>query len=171
VAEAMERIAELHALEKEIRGHPADEGHVVRNARARPLLDWLKQWLEEALTKLPRKSDKAMAVRYQLERWNALRRRVDGGRIEIDNNAAERVLRNVVLGHKKYLLAGSDAGGERVAAIYSLIGTAKLNSLDPEAYLRNALSRIAGHPINHIDELLPWDLTTNPRSSPSTSPN
>ena len=103
-----------------------------------------------------------MAVRYQLERWNALRRRVDGGRIEIDSIAAERVLRTVALGHKNYLFAGSDAGDERAAANYSLIGTAKPNSLDPEAYLRNALSRIAGHPVNPFDELLPWNLTTNP---------
>ena len=83
---------------------------------------------------------------------------MDDGRIEIDNNAAERALRTVALGRKNYLFAGSDAGGERAAAIYSLIGTAKLNGLDPEAYLRNVLSRIAGHPINRIEELLPWHI-------------
>jgi transposase len=87
-----------------------------------------------------------------------LLRYVDDGRIEIDNNAAERSLRAVALGRKNYLFAGSDAGGERAAAIYSLIGTAKLNGLDPEAYLRNVLSRIADHPINRIDELLPWNV-------------
>jgi transposase len=161
-AEAMERIAALYAIEKEIRGHPADQRREVRNARARPLLDWLKQWLEEALGKLSRKSDTALAVRYALSRWDALLRYVDDGRIEIDNNPAERALRTVALGRKNYLFAGSDAGGERAAAIYSLIGTAKLNSLDPEFYLRNVLSRIAHHPINHIEELLPWNLVTNP---------
>jgi len=83
---------------------------------------------------------------------------MDDGRIEIDNNAAERSLRAIALGRKNYLFAGSDAGGERAAAIYSLIGTAKLNGLDPEAYLRNVLSRIADHPINRIDELLPWNI-------------
>ena len=98
-----------------------------------------------------------MAVRYALSRWEALLRYVNDGRIEIDNNAAERSLRTVALGRKNYLFAGSDAGGERAAAIYSLVGTAKLNDLDPEAYLRNVLSRIADHPINRIEELLPWN--------------
>jgi transposase len=161
-AEAMERIAALYAVEKEIRGHPASQRRELRNARARPLLDSLKQWLEETLGKLSRKSDTALAVRYALSRWNALLRYVDDGRIEIDNNAAERALRTVALGRKNYLFAGSDAGGERAAALYSLIGSAKLNGLDPEAYLRNVLSRIADHPINHIDKLLPWNLVTNP---------
>jgi transposase len=157
-AEAMERIAALYAIEKEIRGHPADQRRQVRNAQARPLLDSLKQWLEETLEKLSRKSDTALAVRYALSRWEALVRYVNDGRIEIDNNAAERSLRTVALGRKNYLFAGSDAGGERAAAIYSLIGSAKLNGLDPEAYLRNVLSRIADHPINHIQELLPWNV-------------
>jgi hypothetical protein len=159
-AEAIERIAALYAIEKEIRSHPADERREVRNARARPLLESLKQWFEETLGKLSRKSDTALAVRYALSRWDALLRYVDDGRVEIDNNAAERALRTVALGRKNYLFAGSDAGGERAAAIYSLIGTAKLNGLDPETYLRNVLSRIADHPINRIEELLPWTFVT-----------
>ena len=93
-------------------------------------------------------------------RWEALLRYVDDGHIEIDNNSAERALRTVALGRKNYLFAGSDAGGERAAAIYSLIGTAKLNGIDPEAYLRDGLTRIADHPINRIEELLPWNLTS-----------
>ena len=157
-AEAIERIAALYAVEKEIRGYPADQRREVRDERARPLLDSLKQWLEETLGKLSRKSDTAMAARYALSRWDALVRYVNDGRIEIDNNAAERSLRTVALGRKNYLFAGSDAGGERAAAIYSLIGTAKLNGLDPEAYLRNVLSRIADHPISRIEELLPWNV-------------
>jgi transposase len=158
-AEAIERIAALYAIEKEIRGHAAGERREVRHAQARPLLDSLKQWLEETLEKLSRKSDTALAVRYALSRWEALLHYVDDGCIEIDNNAAERSLRTVALGRKNYLFAGSDAGGERAAAIYSLIGTAKLNGLDPEAYLRNVLSRIADHPIKRISELLPWNVT------------
>jgi hypothetical protein len=123
-------------------------------------MESLKGWLEEILGKLSKKSDTARAVRYALGRWEALLRFCDDGRIEIDNNAAERSLRAVVLGRKNFLFAGSDAGGERAAAIYSLIATAKLNNLNPEAYLRNVLSRIAEHPINRIEELLPWNLAT-----------
>jgi transposase len=156
--EAIERIAKLYAIEEEIRGHPPEERRTVRNARSRPLLETLKQWLEETLGKLSRKSDTAMAVRYALGRWEALMRYCDDGHIEIDNNAAERSLRTVVLGRKNYLFNGSDAGGERAAAIYSLISSAKLNGLNPEAYLRKVLELIADHPINRIDELLPWNL-------------
>jgi len=99
-----------------------------------------------------------VAVRYALGRWEALLRYCDNGRLEIDNNAAERALRVVALGRKNFLFAGSDGGGESAAAMYSLIGTAKLNGLDPESYLRNVLSRIADHPINRIEELLPWSV-------------
>ena len=159
--EALERIARLYAIEKEIRGRPPDERRGVRNTRSRPLLESLKQWFEETLGKLSRKSDTAMAVRYALGRWEALLRFCDDGRIEIDNNAAERALRVVALGRKNFLFAGSDGGGESAAAIYSLLGTAKLNGIDPESYLRNVLSRIADHPINRIEELLPWNVAAS----------
>jgi len=160
--EALERIGALYAIEKEIRGRSPEERRAVRNERSRPLLESLKQWLEETLTKLSRKSDTAMAVRYALGRWEALLRYCDDGRIEIDNNAAERALRVVALGRKNFLFAGSDGGGESAAAIYSLIGTAKLNGIDPESYLRNVLSTIATFPVNRIDELLPWNLAAEP---------
>ncbi len=113
---------------------------------------------------LSAKSELASAMRYALGRWRALIRYLDDGTLEIDNNAAERALRGVALGRKNYLFAGSDVGGERAAAIYSLIETAKLNGLDPEAYLRDVLARIADHPINRIAELLPWNwaATVNP---------
>jgi transposase len=156
--EALERIGALYAIEAEIRGRPPDERHQVRQARARPLLDSLHQWFETCLTKLSRKSDTTAAVKYALGLWPALLRYCDDGCLEIDNNAAERALRAVALGRKNYLFAGSDTGGKRAAAIYSLIGTAKLNDLDPEAYLREVLTRIADHPISRIEELLPWNV-------------
>ena len=121
----------------------------------------MRQWLETTLSKLSRKSDTTAAIRYALSRWDALTRYIEDGHIEIDNNAAERSLRGVALGRKNYLFAGSDAGGERAAAIYSLIGSTKLNGLDPEAYLREVLNRIADHPTNHIEELLPWNLAVS----------
>jgi transposase len=156
--EALRRIGELYAIERDIRGRQPEERRQVRRERSHPLLESLKQWLEETLVKLSRKSDTAQAVRYALGLWEALRRYVDDGRLEIDNNAAERALRVVALGRKNYLFAGSDRGGESAAAIYSLIGTAKLNNVDPETYLREVLSRIVDHPINRIAELLPWNL-------------
>ena len=99
-----------------------------------------------------------MAIRYALARWRALTRYLDDGRIEMDNSAAERALRVVALGRKNFLFCGSDAGGERAAAVYSLLGTAKLNGLDPEFYLRRVLEQIPDHPINRIQELLPWNV-------------
>ena len=159
--EALERIAALYAIEAEIRGRPPEERRQVRQTRARPLLQSLHDWFETSLTKLSRKSDSTAAIRYALTLWSALTRYCDDGRLEIDNNAAERSLRAVTLGRKNYLFAGSDAGGERAAVIYSLIGTAKLNGLDPEAYLREVLTCIADHPICRIEELLPWNLAPN----------
>ena len=156
--EALRRIGELYAVEGDLRGKQPAERRRVRHERSRPFLASLKQWLEETLVKLSKKSDTAQAVRYALSRWEALIRYVEDGRLEMDNNAAERALRVVALGRKNYLFAGSDRGGERAATVYSLIGTAKLNGLDPEGYLREVLSRIADHPINRIEELLPWNL-------------
>ncbi len=156
-AEALDRIGAFYGIEANIRGKPPDERQRCREQQSLPLLAGLKAWLETALPKLSGKSDLAAAMRYALNRWDALTRYAHDGRIEIDNNAAERSIRGIALGRKNYLFAGSDKGGERAAAIYSLIETAKLNGLDPEAYLRDVLARIADHKINRIAELLPWN--------------
>ena len=156
-SEAIERIAALYAIEAEIRGSTPEIRKAIRQARARPLVDSLNVWLESTLATLSRKSDTAAAIRYALSRWPALTRYVHDGHLEIDNNAAERALRVVALGRKNYLFAGSNAGGERAAAIYSLLGTAKLNGLDPELYLHHVLERIADQPISKIKDLLPWN--------------
>ena len=156
--EALARIGALYAIEEEIRGKPADLRLSVRQSRARPLLDDMRKWMEKSQHSLSPKSETAGAIRYALSRWRALTRYADDGRLEIDNSAAERALRAVALGRKNYLFAGSDAGGERAAALYSLIGSAKLNGLDPELYLRTVLAQIAEHQISRISDLLPWNL-------------
>jgi len=155
--EALDRIGALYAVEAEARGRGPDERRRWRQEKSKPLLDELHAWLSSTKSKLSQKTDLAKAVRYTLSRWKALTRFLDDGRLEIDNNAAERAIRPLALGRKNYLFAGSDKGGERAAAIYSLIETAKLNGLDPEAYLRDVIARIADHSINRIGELLPWN--------------
>jgi transposase len=154
----LERIGALYAIEREIRGRPPDERQREPQSRSRPLLISLQEWFKISLTKLSRKSETAVVINYALGRWPALVRYCDDGLLEIDNNAAERALRAVALGRKNYLFAGSHAGGERAAVIYSLLRSAKLNGLDPEAYLTSVLRRIAEHPINRTGELLSWNL-------------
>ena len=156
--EALCRIGQLYKIEAEIRGQPPEARRTARHARAGPPLAELKAWLQATLSQVSTKSALATAIKYALAHWAALVRYVDDGRIEIDNNAAEREIRAVALGRKNYLFAGSDAGGERAALIYSLIGTAKLNGLDPQAYLTHVLERIAEHPVNRVAELLPWNI-------------
>ena len=156
--EAIARIGALYGIEEDIRGKPGELRRAVRQARAKPLLGDIRSWMEKSLRQLSAKSETAGAIRYALSHWRALTRYVDDGLLEIDNSAAERALRAVALGRKNYLFCGSNSGGERAAAIYSLVGSAKLNGMDPESYLRQVLTRIAEHPINRIDELLPWNL-------------
>lgn len=156
--QALEHIGLLYDLETAIRGRQPAERQAVRQARAGPVLEQLQRWLETTLSRVPGRSDLAAAIRYTRSRWEQLCRYRDDGRLEIDNSAAERALRGVALGRKNWLFAGSDAGGQRAAAIYSLIETCKLNGIDPEAYLRHVLAVFADHPINRVAELLPWNL-------------
>ena len=158
--EALERIGALYHIEEQIRGHSPQERQAIRQARAGPMLDALHQYFIETVRTLSKKSELAGAIRYALSRWKALTRYTSDGRIEIDNSAAERSLRAVALGRKNFLFAGADSGGERAANLYSLIGTAKLCGLDPQAYLQHVLTHIAQHPITRMEELLPWNVAS-----------
>jgi transposase len=157
--EALHRIGDLYAIEAKIGGKPPNERRRARQTEAKPLIDDMERWLRGMLERLSRKSDTSAAIMYALNLWPALARYCDDGQIEIDNSAAERALRGVAIGRRNYLFAGADTGGERAAAIYSLIGTAKLNGVDPEAWLRHVLAHIADHPVNRVDEFLPWHCT------------
>jgi transposase len=155
--EALARIGALYAIEAEINGSAPDQRKARRQADSKPLAEALKLWAEQTLAKLSGKSNLAKAFRYMLSRFDALTRFLDDGRLAIDNNAAERAMRGCALGRKNYLFAGSDQGGERAAALYALIETAKLNGLNPELYLRDVLARIADHPVNRVADFLPWN--------------
>jgi transposase len=154
--EALERIGALFAVERDSKGRPPDERAAVRRYQAHPLIDELGSWFDATLPKLSGRSELAGAIRYARARWPALTRYIDDGRLEISNNAVENAIRPLALGRKNYLFAGSDAGGMRAAHIYTLIRTADLNGLEPEAYLADILARIGEYPINRVDELLPW---------------
>ncbi len=154
--QALQRIARIYALESEVRGQSAELRRSQRQQRTRPVLQEMHEWLQAVLGQVSAKSPMALAIGYSLSNWRALTRFLDDGRIEADNNIAERALRSVAIGRKNYLHFGSDGGGQTAAVIYSLIGTAKLCGINPQTYLRYVLERIADHPINRIDELLPW---------------
>lgn len=168
--EALRRIGALYRIEEQIRGKPPDERLHVRQAQAVPLLDDMKRWFEATLATLSAKSDTTKAIRYALNRWPALVYYCTDGQAEIDNLIAERALRGVALGRRNFLFVGSDSGGERAAAMYSLIGSARLYGLDPEAYLAYVLERIADHPANFIEDLLPWNVAPALPSSARVEP-
>jgi transposase len=157
--EALQRMASLFAIESSIRGGPPEQRLAARLEHAQPLLDQLKAFFEVSLNRISGKSGLAKAIRYSLSRWKSLTRYVTNGRLEMSNNAAERGMRGPVLGRKNYLFCGSDAGGQRAACIYTIVETCKINNIDPQAYLSDILGRIADHPINKIDALLPWHWT------------
>jgi transposase len=160
--EAVRRIDAIFAIEREINGLAAEQRLAVRQKRVTPLVDELKAWMLTERVRLSRHADIAKAMHYMLKRWPAFTRFLDDGRICLSNNAAERALRGIALGRRSWLFAGSDRGGERAAAIYSLIATAKLNGIDPQAWLADVLRRIADHPASRLDELLPWHWRERP---------
>lgn len=159
-AEALQRIAALYQIERTVRGKARDVRLATRGAKSTPLFTDLNAWLEKTQARISGKSDLAGAIRYTLSRWQALTLVLRDGRTCVDNNAAERSMRPMCLGRKNWMFAGSDSGGERAAAAYSLIETAKLNGFDPEDYLRQVLARIADHPVKRVDDLLPWNMTS-----------
>jgi transposase len=160
--EGLRRIGELYAIEAAVNGQPPEQRRAVRQAQSKPLLDALHAWMLEQRRRLSGKSTLGKALQYALNRWDALVRYVEDGRLSIDNNLAERLLKDIAVTRKNYLFVGSDAGGQRAAIIYTIAETAKLNGLDPEAYIAAVLDRLAGgHPISRIDELLPWNFKAN----------
>jgi hypothetical protein len=152
-------------LEQKINGQSPEERLAVRSQYAIPMLDALKADLETALAKIGRKTSLAQAIRYALTNWRALTQYTTDGRLEISNNAAERVIRPLALGRKNWLFAGSDGGGVAAATIYTITQTAKLNGLDPEAYLRDTIARIADYPARRIADLLPWNWAARSQQS------
>jgi hypothetical protein len=155
--EALTRIGELYAIEREINGRSAEARLAARQDRAMPILDALHDWLVVQRRRLSSKNALARAIQYALSRWEALMRYVGDGRLAIDNNVAERALRTVAITRKNFLFLGSEAGGERAAILYTVLESAKLNGLDPEAWLAGVIDRMAkGHPINRLAGLLPW---------------
>ena len=157
--EALKRIGQLYAIEAELRGLPAEQRLAQRQLRTKPLLNELEGWLREKMKTLSRHSEQAKAFAYALNQWSALAYYAEDGWAEADNNIAENALRMVSLGRKNFLFFGSDHGGERGALLYGLIGTCRLNGVDPERYLQHVLNVIADWPVNRVGDLLPWRVT------------
>jgi transposase len=157
--EALDKIGTLYDIEREINGRSADQRLCVRQRESRPRVQAFRTWCEAQLARIPGKSDLAKAIRYALTRWPSFTLFLDDGRVAIDNNPAERALRPIAIGRKNFLFAGSDGGGEIVADAMTLIETAKLSGLNPQAYLADVLARINDHLVSRLDELLPWNWT------------
>ena len=157
--EAVRRIDELFKIEREINGRPGEERLAIREEWSKPRVIALEAWLHAQYERVSRKSETGKAIAYALNRWAALTRFLADGRICLSNNAAERALRGIAVGRKNWTFAGSDRGGERAAAIYTLVETCKLNGVDPQAWLADVLARLPDHPAKRIGELLPWNWT------------
>jgi hypothetical protein len=155
--EIVRRLDRLFEIERGIAGKSAEDRRAARQELSRPLVDDLEARMRAERPKLSRGNDLAKAIDYMLKRWPAFTRFLDDGRVCLSNNAAERALRGIALGRKSWLFAGSDRGGNRAAAMYSLIVTAKMNDIDPQAWLADVLARIAEHPASRLDDLLPWN--------------
>ncbi len=155
--EAVERIAALYAVEAEARGHTPEERVRIRQAKARPLFDDLETWLARQSPNTPAKTPLAGAIRYARARLARLRPWLDNGTLELDNNTAERAIRGIALGRKNRFFVGSEAGGATAATAYTLIETAKLNGIDPRAWIADTLNRIQDYKTNRIHELMPWN--------------
>src|SRR5881227_3450931 len=155
--EAVRRIDALFEIERSINGQSAEQRRAVRQELSAPLVADLEGWMREQRAKLSRDNEVAKAMEYVLKRWPAFTGFLDDGRICLSNNAAERALRSIALGRKSWLFAACDRGGQRAAAMYSIIVTAKMNDVDPQAWLADVLARIAEHPVHRLDELLPWN--------------
>lgn len=155
--EALDRIGKLYDIERRIAGRPAEVRRAVRQEKSKPNVDAFHAWAEQQLTRIPGKSDLAKAFRYGLSRWESFCLFLDDGRVAIDNNPAERGMRPIGVGRRNWLFAGSDTGGETLARAMTIIETAKMNGLDPQAYLADVLDRIHDHKINRLTELLPWN--------------
>jgi transposase len=156
-AEAVRRIDAIFDVERSINGLPAEQRLVLRQTHVAPLVAELEAWMRAARGKMSRHAEVAKAMDYMLKRWDTFSRFLGDGRICLSNNAAERALRGIALGRKAWLFAGSDRGGDRAAAMYSLIVSGKLNDVDPRAWLADVLRRIADHPASRLHELLPWN--------------
>jgi len=166
-SEVLRRIAELYKIEDDIRGITHEERRAVRQAKSRPIIDSLAPWLTERLSLISQKTKLAEAIRYTISRWDGLIRFINDGRIEIDSNTIERSIRPIALNRKNALFAGSDAGAEHWATIASLIETAKLNDVEPLAYLADVITKIVnGHPNSQLDDLLPWAFADQPETKP-----
>jgi hypothetical protein len=166
--EALQQIGKLYAVEDQVRGHPAEQRLAARRERSRPILDALRTWLSVSLERVSGKSGLAEAIRYALRHWQGLSLFLDDGRVELDTNAVERNIRPIALGRKNSLFAGSDGGARHWAIVASLVHTAKLNGVEPFAYLRDVLERVISTTTkaHELDQLLPWAWHPAPAVNP-----